>query len=108
MANYIIVSLGSIGPHLTGRAKHLDVARSWLNCKLLLLHVTKQKSECSRLFLHAFVCYLQHTSLSPDGKLLTIVGDNPDGMLVDSQTGKVLFLFNFLSARLVNIHLSLL
>ncbi|XP_062015035.1 uncharacterized WD repeat-containing protein C2A9.03-like isoform X2 [Rosa rugosa] len=29
-----------------------------------------------------------HTSLSPDGKLLVIVGDNPDGMLVDSQTGK--------------------
>jgi WD40 repeat protein len=32
---------------------------------------------------------LQHTSLSPDGKLLLIVGDNPDSMLVDSQNGKV-------------------
>lgn len=32
---------------------------------------------------------LQHTSVSPDGKLLVIVGDDPDGMLVDSQTGKV-------------------
>ncbi|KAK7829297.1 putative wd repeat-containing protein c2a9.03 [Quercus suber] len=32
---------------------------------------------------------VNHTSLSPDGKLLTIVGDNPDGMLVDSQTGKM-------------------
>ncbi|MCH90613.1 WD-repeat protein-like protein, partial [Trifolium medium] len=31
---------------------------------------------------------LQHTSLSPDGKLLLIVGDNPDSMLVDSQNGK--------------------
>ncbi|KDP29021.1 hypothetical protein JCGZ_16410 [Jatropha curcas] len=31
-----------------------------------------------------------HTSLSPDGKLLTIVGDNPEGMLVDSQTGKTI------------------
>ncbi|GAV74761.1 WD40 domain-containing protein [Cephalotus follicularis] len=31
---------------------------------------------------------VNHTSLSPDGKLLTIVGDNPDGMLVDSKTGK--------------------
>ncbi|PON47199.1 WD repeat containing protein [Parasponia andersonii] len=29
-----------------------------------------------------------HTALSPDGKLLVIVGDNPDGVLVDSQTGK--------------------
>ena len=33
----------------------------------------------------------QHTSLSPSGKLLVIVGDNPEGMLVDSQTGKVIY-----------------
>ncbi|KAJ0044827.1 hypothetical protein Pint_03931 [Pistacia integerrima] len=32
--------------------------------------------------------WYQHTSLSPDGKLLIIVGDNPEGMLVDSNTGK--------------------
>lgn len=32
---------------------------------------------------------LQHTSLSPNGKLLLIVGDNPESMLVDSQNGKV-------------------
>ncbi|XP_034678944.1 uncharacterized WD repeat-containing protein C2A9.03-like isoform X3 [Vitis riparia] len=31
---------------------------------------------------------VNHTSLSPDGKLLIIVGDNPNGMLVDSKTGK--------------------
>nr|KYP52112.1 putative WD repeat-containing protein C2A9.03 [Cajanus cajan] len=31
---------------------------------------------------------VNHTSLSPDGKLLVIVGDNPEGLLVDSQTGK--------------------
>ncbi|KAE8706580.1 Actin-related protein 8 [Hibiscus syriacus] len=30
----------------------------------------------------------KHISLSPDGKLLIIVGDNPDVMLVDSDTGK--------------------
>ena len=36
-----------------------------------------------------FALCLQHTSLSPDGKLLVIVGDNPEGILVDSQTGKV-------------------
>ncbi|KAF9667210.1 hypothetical protein SADUNF_Sadunf16G0309300 [Salix dunnii] len=35
-----------------------------------------------------FVSCIQHTSLSPDGKLLTIVGDNPAGMLVNSSTGK--------------------
>ncbi|RRT66526.1 hypothetical protein B296_00017115 [Ensete ventricosum] len=33
--------------------------------------------------------FLQHTSLSPDGKLLVIVGDDPEGMLVDAHTGKV-------------------
>lgn len=38
------------------------------------------------------VVSLQHTSMSPDGKLLVIVGDDPDGMLVDSQTGKVALL----------------
>ncbi|KAG5555647.1 hypothetical protein RHGRI_006335 [Rhododendron griersonianum] len=31
----------------------------------------------------------KHTSLSPDGKLRIIVGDNPEGMLVDSGTGKM-------------------
>ncbi|XP_073028597.1 uncharacterized WD repeat-containing protein C2A9.03-like isoform X2 [Primulina eburnea] len=33
---------------------------------------------------------VNHTSLSPDGKIIAIVGDNPDGMLVDSQTGKAI------------------
>ncbi|XP_058207675.1 uncharacterized protein LOC131320819 isoform X1 [Rhododendron vialii] len=32
---------------------------------------------------------VNHTSLSPDGKLRIIVGDNPEGMLVDSGTGKM-------------------
>ncbi|WVY94071.1 hypothetical protein V8G54_033159 [Vigna mungo] len=32
----------------------------------------------------------RHTSLSPDGKLLVIVGDNPEALLVDSQTGKTI------------------
>ncbi|KAK4343947.1 hypothetical protein RND71_037041 [Anisodus tanguticus] len=31
---------------------------------------------------------VNHTSLSPDGKLLVIVGDNPEGILVDSRNGK--------------------
>ncbi|KAK6154570.1 hypothetical protein DH2020_008818 [Rehmannia glutinosa] len=33
---------------------------------------------------------VNHTSLSPDGKVIAIVGDNPEGMLVDSQTGKTI------------------
>ncbi|KAF7149052.1 hypothetical protein RHSIM_Rhsim03G0015300 [Rhododendron simsii] len=33
--------------------------------------------------------FRQHTSLSPDGKLRIIVGDNPEGMLVESGTGKM-------------------
>ncbi|CAI9283433.1 unnamed protein product [Lactuca saligna] len=31
---------------------------------------------------------VNHTSISPDGKLLIIVGDSPEGMLVDSSSGK--------------------
>ena len=32
---------------------------------------------------------MQHTSINPDQKLMTIVGDNLDGLLVDPQNGKV-------------------
>ncbi|KAD5507631.1 hypothetical protein E3N88_15334 [Mikania micrantha] len=31
---------------------------------------------------------VNHTSISPDGRLLIVVGDNPEGMLVDSRSGK--------------------
>lgn len=41
------------------------------------------------LMFHCWCFCLQHTSLSPDGKQLVIVGDNPEGLLVDSQSGKV-------------------
>lgn len=37
--------------------------------------------------------FFQHSSLSPDGKCLVVVGDNPEGLLVDSQSGKVALLF---------------
>ncbi|XP_024031502.1 putative disease resistance RPP13-like protein 1 isoform X2 [Morus notabilis] len=37
---------------------------------------------------------VNNTSLSPDGKLLVVVGDNPDGLLVDSQTGKTVTAFH--------------
>ncbi|KAL3614908.1 hypothetical protein CASFOL_040569 [Castilleja foliolosa] len=33
---------------------------------------------------------VNHTAMSPDGKIIAIVGDNPKGMLVDSQTGKTI------------------
>lgn len=33
---------------------------------------------------------VNHTSLSPDGKLLVIVGDDPEGILVDAKTGKTI------------------
>jgi len=35
-----------------------------------------------------FVWPVNHTSLSPDGKLIVVVGDNPDGLLVDANSGK--------------------
>ncbi|CAJ2638615.1 putative WD-repeat-like protein [Trifolium pratense] len=45
-----------------------------------------EKFQLSKYF--RFPWPVNHTSLSPDGKLLLIVGDNPDSMLVDSQNGK--------------------
>ncbi|KAK3009119.1 hypothetical protein RJ639_014915 [Escallonia herrerae] len=47
--------------------------------------------DLERFQLSKHFCFpwpVNHTSLSPDGKLIVIVGDNPDGVLVDSQTGK--------------------
>ncbi|KAG2682742.1 hypothetical protein I3843_11G204900 [Carya illinoinensis] len=45
-----------------------------------------EKFQLSKHF--RFPWPVNHTSLSPDGKLLIVVGDNPDGTMVDSQTGK--------------------
>lgn len=35
------------------------------------------------------VLWVQHTSVSPDSKTVIVVGDNADGLLADSQSGKV-------------------
>lgn len=32
---------------------------------------------------------MQHTSMSPDRKLLTVVGDDCNGLLVDARNGRV-------------------
>lgn len=32
---------------------------------------------------------MQHTSMSPDHRIITVVGDHTDGLLIDSQSGKV-------------------
>ncbi|XP_059666605.1 uncharacterized WD repeat-containing protein C2A9.03-like isoform X2 [Cornus florida] len=45
-----------------------------------------EKFQLSKHF--CFPWPVNHTSLSPDGKLLVVVGDNRDGLLVDSGTGK--------------------
>ncbi|KAL9365941.1 hypothetical protein Peur_037140 [Populus x canadensis] len=62
------------------------------------VHFTASNNDCGvrdfdmeKYQLSKHFCFpwpVNHTSLSPDGKLLTIVGDNPAGMLVDSSTGK--------------------
>ncbi|XP_010252904.1 PREDICTED: uncharacterized WD repeat-containing protein C2A9.03-like [Nelumbo nucifera] len=62
------------------------------------VHFTASNNDCAvrdfdmerfQLSKHfRFAWPVNHTSLSPDGKLIVIVGDNPDGILVDSQTGK--------------------
>ncbi|CAI8595770.1 unnamed protein product [Vicia faba] len=44
-----------------------------------------EKFQLSKHF--CFPWAVNHTSLSPDGKLLLVVGDNPESMLVDSQNG---------------------
>ncbi|KAF7149189.1 hypothetical protein RHSIM_Rhsim03G0014900 [Rhododendron simsii] len=63
------------------------------------VHVTVANNDCGvrdfdmeklQLSKHfSFPWPVNHTSLSPDGKLRIIVGDNPEGMLVDSGTGKM-------------------
>ncbi|RDY13513.1 hypothetical protein CR513_01554, partial [Mucuna pruriens] len=47
-----------------------------------------EKFQLSKHF--RFPWPVNHTSLSPNGKLLLLVGDNPEGMLVDSQNGKTI------------------
>lgn len=46
-----------------------------------------EKFQLSKHF--RFPWPVNHTALSPDGKLLVIVGDNPSGLLVDSRSAKV-------------------
>ncbi|CAH1450964.1 unnamed protein product [Lactuca virosa] len=45
-----------------------------------------EKFEMSKHF--QFPWPVNHTSVSPDGKLFVIVGDNPEGILFDSTSGK--------------------
>lgn len=46
-----------------------------------------EKFQISKHF--RFQWPVNHTSLRPDGKLLVVVGDSPDAVLVDAQTGKI-------------------
>ncbi|BAB02803.1 WD domain protein-like [Arabidopsis thaliana] len=64
------------------------------------LHFTASNNDCGvrdfdmeryQLVKHfRFPWPVNHASLSPDGKLLAIVGDNPEGLIVDPNTGKTL------------------
>ncbi|KAH0913797.1 hypothetical protein HID58_028243 [Brassica napus] len=64
------------------------------------LHFTASNNDCGvrdfDMETYQLVNYFRfpwpvnHISMSPDGKLLTIVGDNPEGLLVDPNTGKTL------------------
>ncbi|XP_020579940.1 uncharacterized WD repeat-containing protein C2A9.03-like [Phalaenopsis equestris] len=47
-----------------------------------------EKFQLSRQF--SFPWPVNHSSLSPDGKLLVVVGDNPDGIIADSHSGKTI------------------
>lgn len=44
-----------------------------------------------RFSTHKFSVSLQNTSVSPDDKLLAVLGDSPECLLADAQSGKVGF-----------------
>ncbi|PWA52857.1 hypothetical protein CTI12_AA450780 [Artemisia annua] len=62
------------------------------------LHLTASNNDCGvrefdmenfRMTKHfRFPWPVNHTSISPDGKLYIIMGDSPEGLLVDSNSGK--------------------
>lgn len=59
---------------------------SFMNLKML--YYTSLLCE----FLCLYFLLMQHTSVSPDSKLLAVVGDDLNALLVDSQNGKVICL----------------
>jgi hypothetical protein len=44
---------------------------------------------CSTISVFCLSCSLQNTSMSPDGKLLAVLGDSTDCLIADPQSGKV-------------------
>jgi hypothetical protein len=52
---------------------------------LITAHITVLRINGLKINLNM----MQHTSLSPDRKVVVIVGDDPDGLLIDANTGKV-------------------
>lgn len=70
----------------------LEFKYIYINFSVCLCIVIAQ-FQYMKIYVNMCSLCLQHTSLSPNGKQLVIVGDNPDGLLVDAQTGKV-YIFN--------------
>uniref|UniRef100_A0ACD5V8D4 Uncharacterized protein n=1 Tax=Avena sativa TaxID=4498 RepID=A0ACD5V8D4_AVESA len=53
--------------------------------------VREYDMERYQLYKHfRFEWPVNHTSLSPDGKLIVVVGDDPDGLLIDANSGKTI------------------
>lgn len=66
---------------------HISVVRK---CKseLSVRHVCGLSFSCKHLLV--LICaFEQNISASPDGKLLAVLGDSPECLLADSQSGKV-------------------
>ena len=57
--------------------------------KLLYIRINGMLSYLALLWPYTVILLMQHTSLSPDGKLVVIVGDDPNGLLIDANSGKV-------------------
>lgn len=55
------------------------------------------KAEIWFFFCAFFLLWMQHSSLSPDCKLIAVVGDHLDGLVVDSSNGKVRVYSRFVS-----------
>ena len=62
---------------------------AWVGLHWVAFHRLHQDVREEGGFLTVGCGWVQHTSVSPDSKTVIVVGDNADGLLADSQSGKV-------------------
>ena len=67
---------------------------NWSKINMNMIDSRLNSVNCFHTFitvsvLTMYILLMQHTSLSPDRKVVVIVGDDPDGLLIDASSGKV-------------------